>query len=120
MRIPTCKICQSMARGCVRGPCAASSTWAAEIDPRLEGVILHALREDPRERPSSARAMAQTLEEDTSDARTGTAAAPAGEQRQLTVMFCELEISAQGRGDRDPEELSEVVQTCQQRVARVT
>jgi len=95
------------------------STWAAEIDPRLEGVILHTLREDPRERPSSARAMIQMLEEGNSDAGNEAAAPTAGEQRQLTVMFCELEISARGPEDLDPEELSEVVQTCQQRVARV-
>ena len=33
-------------------------------------------------------------------------------------MFCELEISARGPEDLDPEELSEIVRTCQQRVAR--
>jgi TOMM system kinase/cyclase fusion protein len=95
------------------------STWAAETGPRLERAILDALREDPRERPTSARAMAEMLSEGTSEVERAAERPTAGERRQLTVMFCELDISDCGPGDLDPEELGEIVRTCQQRVARV-
>jgi serine/threonine-protein kinase len=86
-----------------------------EIDPRLEQGILRALKEDPHERPASARALAAALGAEAEAKPAATAAPQPAERRQLTVMFCDLVGSTELAEALDPEDLREVVRAYQDR-----